>query len=238
MMKNSFLSFCLAALLLIPAGTVQAERGNESAVHTVSVQGSGSYSTAPDRASISIGVTSYADTAAEAQQQNAAIATAIRTKLESLGIDSNNIQTKDYSFYPVYSNDINHANEIKGYNADNTVYVTVDDVKILGEIIDGSIACGANKINAIDFTVKSPQKIQQKALQAAVRDAREKADILANAAGKRIKDVLSINESRTHIQSRSLENIAFSKVAADTRTPIESGDVDVQASVQIEFIMD
>lgn len=235
-MKNIFLSFCLAAFCLLPAGTVQAEHVSETALHTVSVQGSGSYSTAPDRASISIGVSSYADSAAEAQQQNAVAAAAIRTKLESLGIDSNNIQTKDYSFYPVYNNDANHTNEIKGYNADNTVYVTVEDVQSLGEIIDASIACGANRINSIDFTVKAPQKLQQKAMQAAIRDAREKADILANAAGKRIVNVLSITENRTHIQSRSLENLAFAK-AADVRTPIEAGDVEVQASVQIEFIM-
>ena len=115
--------------------------------------------------------------------------------------------------------------------------MTINDVKAVGDIIDTAIACGANKINSIDFTVKNTDQIQQNAIKAAVRDARKKADLLASAAGKHIINVLSIQENGTRIESRQFGQMMLNKAAADS-TPIEGGNVNVSASVQIEFIMD
>ena len=235
-MKKLRLLFIVCAIFLLPQAALAATADN-AAVHTVSVQGSAALAAAPDQASIAIGVTSNAATAAEAQQKNAAIATAIRDSLKEKGISTSDIQTQNYSFYPVYSEEKNHGNDIIGYTVDNTVSVTINDVKAVGDIIDTAIACGANKINSIDFTVKNTDQIQQNAIKAAVRDARKKADLLASAAGKHIINVLSIQENGTRIESRQFGQMLLNKAAADS-TPIEGGNVNVSASVQIEFIMD
>lgn len=236
-MKRLFLCFCLMILGgLFPLNLAHADAATADSLHTISVQGNASYSVAPDRASIAIGITNYAVTAKEAQAQNAAIATAVQNKLKELGITANNIQTRNYTFYPVYNNDSKHSNEIKGYTADNTVCITVDDTSKIGILIDDALEAGANKVNSVDFSLKNPQDLEQKALSAAVNNAREKADLLAAAAGKQVINVLSISETQAHIQSRSFENFAVAKL--DTpRTPIEAGDINMQASVQIEFVM-
>lgn len=232
------LFFCCAALLLLPFAAAEAVSAEDAAVHTISVQGNGAWSAAPDQASIAIGVTSYASTAVEAQQQNAAVAAAIQAKVKEFGINSNNIQTTGYTFYPVYSSQKNRTNEITGYTVNNTISVRVDDVKMVGTIIDASIACGANKINSIDFSVKSTEAIRENALQAAVKDARGKADTLAAAAGKQVVNVLSISETGTYIQNHRLSNIALAKDSLVAETPIEAGDINVSASVEIVFLME
>ena len=67
-MKNLRVLLIVCAIFLLPQAALAATADN-AAVHTVSVQGSAALAAAPDQASIAIGVTSNAATAAEAQQK-------------------------------------------------------------------------------------------------------------------------------------------------------------------------
>lgn len=236
-MKGKILSLIAAVFFCMPLAGVHAETPTAASLHTITVQGQGSLDATPDRAGIAIGVVTYDEYASQAQQKNAAALQAVMEKLQALGIDAKNMQTRNFNFYPVYNNEGKRSNEIQGYTVENDLYVIVDDTSLLGSVIDSALSSGANKINSVDFSLQNPENLQQKALAAAFLNAQEKANALADAAGKRIVQVLSISENHTGIQSRQLDNMFLAK-SAGSRTPIAAGRLNIDASVQVEFILE
>ena len=233
-MKFFYILIYLMILFLFqPASFAQAA---ENQVHTISIDASSTSTTAPDQATLVIGITNHADTAQEAQQANAEIASTITTNLHNLGLSSEQIKTRNYNFHPTYNNQQNHENELTGYTVDNTVYVTLNDVTAVGNVIDTALSSGANKINSISFSIRNPNKLKEQALRQAIKDARTKADIIADALGKQIIGIQSVSESGGSYQPRFNE-LMLAKANISTSTPIEPGTIDVEASVHIDFII-
>lgn len=238
MKKIKFFIFLLTGMFFVlptTYGNPQADRYDN--VSTIVVQGRGSFSTDPDQAAIEIGIMTTATTAHIAEQENAKIAQAVQGNLLSIGIPRDKINTTGYSFYPAYSREENKSNEIIGYNVSNTVSITIDDLNLIGNVIDSSIQKGANNINSINFTVKNAQPGKQKALQSAVNDAKEKAEVIANTLGKRIVNVLNVSEHNTFIEGRAMGRYNMKQVADNsaTATPVQPGKVDITANVEITF---
>jgi len=233
-MKFFYILIYLMILFLFqPASFAQAA---ENQVHTISIDASSTSTTAPDQATLVIGITNHADTAQEAQQANAEIASTITTNLHNLGLSSEQIKTRNYNFHPTYNNQQNHENELTGYTVDNTVYVTLNDVTAVGNVIDTALSSGANKINSISFSIRNPNKLKEQALRQAIKDARTKADIIADALGKQIIGIQSVSESGGSYQPRFNE-LMLAKANISASTPIEPGTIDVEASVHIDFII-
>ena len=233
-MKFFYILIYLMILFLFqPASFAQAA---ENQVHTISIDASSTSTTAPDQATLVIGITNHADTAQEAQQANAEIASTITTNLHNLGLSSEQIKTRNYNFHPTYNNQQNHENELTGYTVDNTVYVTLNDVTVVGNVIDTALSSGANKINSISFSIRNPNKLKEQALRQAIKDARTKADIIADALGKQIIGIQSVSESGGSYQPRFNE-LMLAKANISASTPIEPGTIDVEASVHIDFII-
>lgn len=233
-MKFFYILIYLMILFLFqPASFAQAA---ENQVHTISIDASSTSTTAPDQATLVIGITNHAETAQEAQQANAEIASTITTNLHNLGLSSEQIKTRNYNFHPTYNNQQNHENELTGYTVDNTVYVTLNDVTAVGNVIDTALSSGANKINSISFSIRNPNKLKEQALRQAIKDARTKADIIADALGKQIIGIQSVSESGGSYQPRFNE-LMLAKANISASTPIEPGTIDVEASVHIDFII-
>ncbi len=225
--------FLLCFTLAAPSPAQAAEKNN---VPILSVDGSGTASGTPDQAIVSIGVSNHAANAAEAQSSNAARSAAIQSALLQLGIPENCIQTRNYFFHPTYSNIRNQENEITGYNVDNTIVVIINDVKMVGSVIDTSLGKGANRVHSLDFSIRNTNKLRKEALQNAIRDARDKADVIASGLGKRIAGIQNVSESVNSIQPRNFNMLMMAKSAGDA-TPISAGSMELSASVHIDFIL-
>ena len=231
-MKNLCFALLAACVLFLPAAAQASEKTN---VSILSVDGSGAGQTVPDQARISIGVTSHSTDAKQAQQENADRASAIQNALTSFGIPEKCIQTRNYSFHPTYNNDRNHDNEINGYTVDNTVIVIVNDLSLTGQVIDLALQNGANKINSLSFSAQNTEKVRKEALLNAVRDARNKADIIAGGLGKQIVGIQNVSESTSSLQERNFDTMMLAKSA--NVTPISPGSLELSANVHIDFIL-
>ena len=93
-------AFMLCLAFLAPMSECVAA---EAELPILSVSGRGMVQSAPDQAAITLGVVTRAETAGEAQQENAAKAAAIRSALANLGVEDADIKTEDYNFRPEYS---------------------------------------------------------------------------------------------------------------------------------------
>lgn len=234
MFKKSLLFF--AFVFAFCSATVFAAAAQEDTRPVLSVNGTGEGTATPDMATITIGVTTSSSDAAEAQRENAVKSAKVHEAIRALGIDDKDIQTQNYSFQPDYRNDGSRQNVITGYTVDNSIVVVVRDIKQVGNIIDTSLANGANEVNSLDFSTKNTEDVRKAALLNAVRDAHDKAEIIAKALGKRIVDIKSVSESTGTIATRQW-NAPMLMMAKDAATSIEPGSLSLSASVHIDYIL-
>ena len=220
--------------LFSPMAVVAAEK--EPSI--LSVSGSGMVQSTPDQATITIGVVTQGLTAGDAQQENAVKATAIREALRTLGIEDKDIKTEEYNFRPEYNREGNER-VIVGYTTSNTIRVRVRDVTMVGDVVDTVLTSGANTIHSLDFSIRDTNALRQKALESAVKDAREKANAIAYALGSRIIGVQHVTENTGMFQPRQSNMMVMTKSmdALAESTPIDGGTLSMTADVHIDFIL-
>jgi len=209
---------------------------------TISVQGQGEVTATPDTAMINSGVTTQAATAREALDANSAAMDELIAALKDAGIEERDIQTSNFSVNPnyVYSdardeNGYSLPPRIDGYQVSNTVTVRVRDLETLGAILDKSVTVGANTINGISFSVADPSEVLDKARRAAVKDARAKAELYAEAAGVDLGELESISESQGVSGPQPYPMYARAEAAA--AVPVSAGELSFSVSVNVAWEM-
>ena len=227
----------VCALFLMSCSAAFAAPQQETPRPTLSVDGQGTGTAAPDMATVTIGVTTQGKDAAKAQNDNAWVSNQIQAAVRGLGIEEKDIQTRNYSFYPNYSTDKDHRNEVTGYTVNNSVIVVVRDIKLTGKVIDAALSNGANEINSLDFSASDTKAVRKVALLNAIQDARDKADIIAKGLGKRIVGIQNVSESTGYIETRRFGGNMLMAVAKDAATPITPGSLSLTANVHIDFIL-
>ena len=185
----------------------------------------------PDRATLSIGVTTQAQTAQAAAAENArqldAVVNAVR---DGFGATAE-LKTSGYAVNPDYRYPQPGGPPlIAGYTVINTLEVKLSEVSLLGKLFDLATQFGANTIHGVQFQVKEEGALQAQALREAAAKARAKAEAIASALGLKIVRVISAEEGSTNV----IRPAAF--VGAQMRavpTPVESGTVEVRAEVTL-----
>ncbi|WP_337543192.1 SIMPL domain-containing protein [Mitsuokella jalaludinii] len=237
MKKTVHILTLVCALFLMSCSAAFAAPQQETPRPTLSVDGQGTGTAAPDMATVTIGVTTQGKDAAKAQNDNAWVSNQIQAAVRGLGIEEKDIQTRNYSFYPNYSTDKDHRNEVTGYTVNNSVIVVVRDIKLTGKVIDAALSNGANEINSLDFSASDTKAVREVALLNAIQDARDKADIIAKGLGKRIVGIQNVSESTGYIETRRFGGNMLMAVAKDAATPIAPGSLTLPANVTLEFIL-
>ena len=231
------LALICALLMLSCSAAFAAPQQQEAPRPTLSVDGQGTGTATPDMATVTIGVTTQGEDAAKAQNDNAWVSNQIQSAVRSLGIEDKDIQTRNYSFYPNYSTEKDHRNEVTGYTVNNSVIVVVRDIKLTGKVIDAALNNDANEINSLDFSASDTKAVRKVALLNAVQDARDKADIIAKGLGKRIVGIQSVSESTGYIETRRFGGNMLMAAAKDAATPIAPGSLSLTANVHVDFIL-
>jgi len=113
----------------------------------LTVIGTGSVESVPDMATITMGVTAQARTAAAALADNSAATAKMLKAIEAQGIEARDMQTSGLSLSPLWDNRSgnNGVPDITGYVAYNQVTVRVRDLKALGATLDAVVKSGGNQ---------------------------------------------------------------------------------------------
>ena len=208
---------------------------------TISLTGAGSASAQADQATVNLGVQVISELANEAIAENAETMTAVIDAIKALGVSEDNIITTSYSVYPQYDW-TEEGRVFTGYSVTNLVQVTVKDLDIVGDVIDAAAVAGANQINGISFELSDAKREELKtnAYVAALGDAQDKADVIAETLGLTITGVQSVTEySYTPVRSYEVyEETMAMDGAKSFSTPIVSGELSVTVSVHIVFLFE
>ena len=215
---------CLGAALSAPV---------HAADRQIAVTGEGRVAVAPDMATVSFGVRREARAAGQAMTAASEAAAAVLATLADAGIASSDIQTTRIGLDPRYQ----HSNDgspprITGYIASNDLSVRVRDLDGLGAVLDRVVTDGANSFTGIAFGLADSGSREAEARAMAVRDARARAETLAEAAGVALGPVRTITEAGGVSASQPMLRGAMMEAAA---VPVAEGEIDVTVRVNVVF---
>lgn len=160
----------------------------------VTVTSKGSVYAVPDLAELRFGVRTQAETAAEAQSANSSGVDSVIKALKDKGVSEDNIQTTWYDVSPQYDWNTGNGDTITGYSVSTSLSVKGVAIKEAGSLISACTEAGANEFNGISYSCSQYASLYSEAQQKAVEASKEKASVLAAAAGRSLGPVRSITE--------------------------------------------
>lgn len=218
------------AALTTNANSIQPET-------TISISAEASVTREPDIAFISSGVQTEAETAKEAMDSNALRMNGVFDALSEAGVELRDIQTSNFSLQPRYdySSRGEQPPRLVGYTASNMLTVKVRDLENLGQTMDSLINAGGNTFSGLRFALEDDAEARDEARTTAMTMAISRAELYAEAAGYRVARIVSITEGGSY-SPRPMQMAEMRAVAADSApTPIASGEVGYNASVNVTF---
>jgi hypothetical protein len=217
---------------LLPISLFITALFGQTAPSIVRASGEATISTQPDRAQVSIGVVTESTAAEDASTQNAATtAEVLKTVKQQIG-SKGELKTTQYSVTPTYDYSNRASPKITGYQASNTVLVTIDDLSLVGKVLDSAAAAGSNRIMGIQFTLRDDTAVRARALAEAAAKARANGEAIAKALNLHVVGVTQAEASELAPRRVTMPYAAARMSTMSAATPIESGTaVEVHASV-------
>ena len=189
----------------------------------------------PDTAILAISVVTQSKGALDAQQDNAKRSEAVVRAVKAAAGAGAEVKTSGYSLVPQRVYKENQPPTITGYEARNSVTVTMGDLQRVGAVIDAAAQAGANNVDTVSFTLRQDRPVRDQALSDATREAIGKAQVIAQALGGRVARIVEVQEDG-FTKPRPLTENTYARdsmVAQTTTTPIEVGTLEVTSRVQL-----
>lgn len=168
----------------------EVEAGRE-----ITVSGSGKAYATPNVAKYSLSIVTGPQTTAEAalamlSQRSEGVVKAVKSE----GVEEKDITTPNLSVNPIYDFP-NGRQTLRGFEASQSLEVTIRDLKKIGVILSKATGEGVNSAGGLRFEVDDIEKVRTEAQAKAIEDAREKAEQLARALGVGLGRVKTFNTS-------------------------------------------
>lgn len=194
------------------------------------INGTGQVTAVPDIAILRLGVQTTGDDLTIAQNENARKSQAVLQALGQLGITD--IKTFQYAIDKIY--DYENGNRIdKGYSVRNILEIRTRNMEEVGIVIDTAVSNGANVVEFINFEVEDTNYYYIQALNLAIVNAYDKAKSITDNLGFKLNPIpIRINENSTPPVPFRMSGMRESFAV----TPIEAGNIQIDASVTVEFL--
>ena len=210
----------------------------------ISVSGSATASSNPDTLIIVLGVESEAKTANESLSQNSNSLNSVISSLKNSGISEDDIQTSNFSIYPLYDSikdsNGNWQQILNGYRVSNILSIQTEKIDSAGDIIDVAVSSGANRVDDVSFQLSDNnlEKISDDLIADAINDATQKAEKALVPLKQKIVGVKSVVIHDNVVpyydspMRASFDGFAESSMKS---SPIMSGDEEITTNVSVVF---
>ena len=225
-----------AVLAAVPASA--QETAPIATTGSITMEGRGTVSVAPDMAVMTTNVVTTAKTAADALSENSAAIAKVIEAIKGEGVEAKDIQTRGFGIFPRYERITDGSNRqpnIIGYEIRNGVEVNVRDLSKLSSLLTLVVESGANSVDGIRFEVSDPNEKLDEARKRAVEAARHKAEIFAEAAGVELGNIVTISETGVQMPRPMMMRAEGMMMAKADAVPIEAGEETISANVTIRW---
>ncbi|HEY0140862.1 MAG TPA: SIMPL domain-containing protein [Thermoanaerobaculia bacterium] len=205
---------------------------------TISVSGSGKATLVPDRFSFTVGVQTVGNTVDEAVNENNRRTAAVIAALKKAGAEERNIQTSNFNIWPQQDYQEGRLPRILGYQVSNSITVRSTKIGDAGRLLGIAINAGVNTSSGLNFEVSDPARGREQGLKAAYDDARAKATLLAQAAGRAVGRAITISEglqAPPPMYPQMQRGMAMESKAAVSDVPVEAGSQELAYTVSVVF---
>jgi uncharacterized protein YggE len=201
------------------------------------VSGEGRAAAKPDLATLAIGVESLAPALPDAVRDADERLRRVAAALEGARIPAEDVRTTRYDVGMERRFDPQRGGpgEITGYRVVHELRVLVrgGEPARAGAALDAALRAGANLVHSVAFEKADLAPERARALEAALAAARLKAEALARAAGRALGPPSAIAEQSGQgpIVPLRMARVA----AAEAGTPLQAGELEVTAAVDVEY---
>jgi uncharacterized protein YggE len=205
---------------------------------TLRVGGEGKVHVAPDVAVVTFGVTAIDPSLAKATQQTTERTKKLQEVLRTV-VAPADLQTSRYDVqveqepYDPQPAGARRTPRIAAYHVSNEIRAKVRDLSKVGSLLDRAVAAGANEVQGLQFQKDDTSGDELRALAAAVKVARAKAEEIARAAGVQLGEILDVGEGARG--PGPIRPMMMSAMAKRSDVPVEAGELEVSAQVEVTF---
>jgi len=190
----------------------------------ITVSGQGKVYTSPDIATLTLGVQTEGKDVKEITQKNVSSMNKIIDGLKKLNIENKDIQTAQYTVNSQYDWTEEGGRVLKGYTISQNVEVKIRDFTKIGDVLSMATENGANVVGDLQFSIEDAEQFKTQARAEAIKQAKEKAVVLAQQTGINLGDIINVYE----------DSYGYAPVAYSSAKLMGAGTDAVQESAQIE----
>jgi uncharacterized protein YggE len=235
---NAFLTACFVFVVY----PVFARAQDVSDRNLIFTEGTAEIAGQNDSAKIFIAVVTEGRKLEQVSSENAEKTRKVLTAVKGLNINRLKLQTSNYRITPQKDYKARPP-KIRGYEVENAVMATLEEFepeklsKYVSQVVETSLENGSNTIRHIQFYLKNKSILEKKALQQATQEAIERAKILAEAAGVKLKRIASLR-SRPVYTSPLPQMLGAAEMKPDAvaaAPPMEIGESRIRVQVSIAY---
>jgi uncharacterized protein YggE len=148
-------------------------------------------------AKFNAGVDSVKDKKEEAVKEVNEKVAALIEAAKKFGIEEGDIQTQNLSIYQneeQYWEGGSQKSRKGQWRVSNSVEITLRDVAKGADLADLLTSSGANNVYGPNFQFDDTSKAEKELFDAAMKDAKEKAELIAKSSGRKLGKVMVVNE--------------------------------------------
>lgn len=234
------LGMVLCAVLLT-ACEISVQQPNQPQQNTISVNGNAQLKAQPNEAIVLLRVETNGTNAKDAQDKNTLAMSSVQRALKQAGVEDKEMETMNYNIYPntYWDNEKQRQVEL-GYKASHTLQVKTTELDQVGKLIQIAVDNGATNLDSVSYTLskEAERTAKDEALRQATKDARQKADALADGLDLRIVKVSSVSINEYNVMPFYRGGVAYAESAMMDKgmpVPVAPQEVDVSANVQVVF---
>jgi uncharacterized protein YggE len=201
---------------------------------TITVTGTASASAAPDLVTLTLGVETRRDTAAEAYADAGTAAAAVAAAVRAAGVSDSDLRTSGLNLRADLLWVEGLGQRVSAYIATSTLHVAVRRQADAPAVISAAVAAGGDdiRINGIEQGFADPSRVVLRAQEAAWEDAVARAEKYAALAASTLGTVISISQQPAHSSPVPLGGMVRASMATES-LPVEAGESSVAASVVV-----
>lgn len=231
--------YLFSAMLALSATIASIAQADEKVIPKLSVRGEAILYRPADQMELSVSVVSEGKDPRKTVAENNQKVNHVIAALDSAGLTKEEYQTSRYQIQPVMRYPKEQENRppyIDSYEVTNTIHIKTTKLDQAEAIIGRVVEAGANQIQDINFNLSNPRAYQQEAIATAYANAAADARVLAQAARVSIVGVASMELERNSPRPfPRMMTATFKSAGSAANVPLEIGDVEVTANVNVTY---
>ena len=206
----------------------------------ITVQGSAVLFANPDEVLLSLVIYKKGENLSEARTAYQIQSKEVISFLKSQGVPDQHIQTQYVTSGPKRKR---NSNDIEYYYSRQNINVCIRDLSKFDDILNGLVDLDIHKLGKVSFRADNIADKRQEALKLAIRNAKQKAEMLVNEIGQTIGKAVIINEIQNRSTSHNAENYGASPTVVHgtsitTTQGFAPGQLEVKSIVNVSFELD